>query len=211
VSARVAGFFEHFDPRADVLAVVVEGAAADHVSVDHAGLVDERPAADFEVELALWDRRHPAAFDAIGGGRDFDAVADAGNRHVLSEEVFRHSHEVFVVADVLGSSSAGEEDAGVVFLFDFGEGDVGIDRVALPLFGNRPARFHFVQNHLVLTFLGSGDDGLKAGFDQSVVRIHRVERFRCVADDDENFVAGHRVAFLFEAGETVVRSRCRRC
>ena len=187
----VAGGFEQFDPRADVLAVVVEGAATDEVSVDDAGLVDECAAADFEIELALGNGRHSAAFDAVRGGGDLDTVADAGDGHILCEEIFRHADEVFVVADVLGGSSAGEEDAGIFLFFDFREGDVRVDGVALPLFRDRPARLHFVQDHLVLAFFGGGDDGLEAGFNQAVIRVHRVERFRRVADDDENFVTGH--------------------
>src|SRR5437899_1035427 len=75
-----AGLFEQLDPRADVVAVVVIGAAADEVAVDHAGLVDVRAAAGFEIEAALGDGRHAAALDAIGVGRDLDTVADTGNR-----------------------------------------------------------------------------------------------------------------------------------
>ena len=47
-------------------------------------------------------------------------------------------------------------------------------------------RLHFMQHHLVLPFFGSRDDRLEARFDQAIVRVHRVEGFRCVADDDEN-------------------------
>ena len=40
-------FFEQLNPRSNIITVVVEGAAADEVAVDDAGLVDEDAAADF--------------------------------------------------------------------------------------------------------------------------------------------------------------------
>ena len=78
---------QHLDPVAHIVAVVVVRAAADQVAVDDAGLVDVDAAADFQVELAFGDGRHAAAADAVGAGRDLDAVADAGDRLALVEEV----------------------------------------------------------------------------------------------------------------------------
>jgi len=70
-SLGVSGFFEHFDPWANVEAVVVEGATANEVAVDDAGFVDEDASGDFEVELAFGDGGHFAAFDTVGVGGAF--------------------------------------------------------------------------------------------------------------------------------------------
>lgn len=62
-----AGFIEELHPRAHIMTVIPEGAAADEVAVDHAGFIDKRAATDFEIKLRLGHGGHAAAFHAIRG------------------------------------------------------------------------------------------------------------------------------------------------
>lgn len=41
------GFLKEINPRPDVVAVVVEGSAANQIAVNHAGFIDEDSATDF--------------------------------------------------------------------------------------------------------------------------------------------------------------------
>ena len=93
------------------MAVVVEGAAGEQVAVDDAGLVDEDAAADLEIELALGHGGHAPAADAIGPGRNFDAVTDTCDGETVVEEVLGDADQVGIVADIFGRPAAGEEDA----------------------------------------------------------------------------------------------------
>ena len=70
------------------------------------------------------------------------------------------------------------------------ERDVRLDRIPLPLLGDRPAWFYLVHHHLVEAFFGCCDDGFKSGFLQAIERVHRVKRFGRVANDDQDFF-GH--------------------
>ena len=103
-----------------------------HVLVDDAGFVDVDAAADFEVEFAFGDGGHAQAFDDVGTGRDFDAVADAGAGLFLLPEPFGDAEEIEVFADVLRGATAAKEDADVFFGLDVLEGDVGVNAVAFP-------------------------------------------------------------------------------
>ena len=173
------------------MTVVVEGAAGEQVAVDDAGLVDEDAAAHLEVEPALGDAGHPPPADAVGPGRNFDAVADAGDRPVVVEEVLGDADQVGIVADIFRRPAAGEEDAGVVLGIDVLERDLGLDLVALPFAGDRPARADLVQHHLEEARLRPRDDRLEARLLQAEIRIEGVHRLRGVADDDEDLVLRH--------------------
>ena len=99
----------------------------------------------------------------------------------------RDAQEIFVFADVFGGASAAEKDPDVVLRMDVFEGDIGLDRVAFPFLGDGPSGFDFVKDHLVAAFFGSGDDGLEAGFDDTVEGVEGVDGLCGVADDDEYF------------------------
>ena len=171
----------------DVVAVVVIGASADQVAVDDARLVDEHAAADLEVELALGHGRHAAALDAAGAGGDLHAVAHAGNGLAGLEEVPRDPQQVFVFANVFRRPASAEEDAQVVARIDVGETHVGLDRVAFPLLGDRPARLHLVQHHLVAPLLRRRHDRQIAVFLQADSTGYIVStRLARIADDDQH-------------------------
>ncbi len=179
---------EQLDPLTHVMAVVVKRAAAHQVAVDHARLVDERAAADFQVELALGHRGHPPPLDATGPGGDFYAVADGADGLVLLEEVPGDAQQVFVLANVLGGPAAAEKNAHVLGGIDVGKRDVGLDRVTFPFLGDRPAGLYFVQHHLVAPLFGRRHHGHKAVFLQAIVGVQRVDRLGRVAHDDQHFV-----------------------
>ena len=144
------GRHQHGDPWSDIVAVVMERAPTDQVAVDHARLVDESTAADFQVKLAFGNSRHLATSNAVGIGGNFHTVADAGDRLVLVEEMLGDLDEVGVVADVFRRPTSGEEDARVFVRLHVAKGDVRLDGVALPFLGDRPAWLHLVQHHLLL-------------------------------------------------------------
>lgn len=168
------------------MSVVVEGASADEVAIDHAGFIDEDATTDFEIELALGYGGHFAALHAAGVGGDLHTVADTGDGLVVFEEVSRDANEVFVVADVLRSATTGEEDPEVIIRIDIGERDIGLDGIAFPFFGDGPAWFNLVHHHLVAASFGSRHRGDKTGFLKPVVGVHRIERFARIADDDQH-------------------------
>ena len=113
-SGSRGGGFEEFDPGADVVTVVMERTAADEVSIDDAGFVDEDAAADFEVEAAFGNGGHAAAANAVCIGGNFNAMADAGHRFTGGEEVFGGADQIGIVADVFRGAAAGEQNAGVL-------------------------------------------------------------------------------------------------
>ncbi len=172
------------------------GSARDEVAIDDRGFVDVDSAADFEFETAFGDGGHSPSADAVGVGRDFDSVADAGDGLVIFEKVAGNSDEIFVVSNVFGGSSARKEDAEELGGIDVGECQIAIEGIAFPFLGDGPARFSFVQNGLVGAFFGGDDDGAKLGFLEPVERIHRVEEFRGVADNDQDLVHSVR-SFIF--------------
>ena len=83
-------------------------AATHQVAIDHAGLIDERTTADLKIKLAFWYRGHATTSNAIRVGRDLDAVTDAGDRLVGFEKITRDADQIFIVANVLWSSSSGK-------------------------------------------------------------------------------------------------------
>jgi hypothetical protein len=175
------------NPWGNKVAAVVVRSPTEHVAVDDAWFVDVDAATDFKVELALGHGRHAKSVNDSGAGGDFDAVANTGHREAFLPEPAGDAKEVFVFADVFRGASATEEDADIVFGFDVFEGDVGLDGVALPFLGDGPARLYLVENHLVSSFFGCGDDGLEAGFDDAVEGVEGIDGFRGIADDDEHF------------------------
>ncbi|MEY5016181.1 MAG: hypothetical protein RIS92_2539 [Verrucomicrobiota bacterium] len=200
--------FHGSNPRCYEVTAVVVGPSAKHVAVDHAGFVDVDAAADFEVELAFGDGCHAEAVNDACAGGDFDAVADAGHRKTFLPEPAGDAEEIFVFADVFRGTSAAEEDADIVLGVDVFKGDIGFNGVALPFFGDGPARFDFVEDHLVAALFGGGDDGLEAGFDEAVKRVEGINGFSGVADDHENFWFIHGMAgnkpFLRRGRESAV-------
>src|SRR5262249_36620003 len=185
---RVPVLAQHSHPDADVVAVVVIRPAADEVAVDDARLVHEDTAAALQGQFALRDRGHPPALDAPSPRRDLDAVADARDRFLRREEMAGDTEQVLVLPDVLRRPAPAEKNAQVLLRIDVAEGNVGFDRVALPLLRDGPARLHFVQHHLVPPLLWGRHDRRKAVFLEAEVRVERVDRFARVADDDQYFV-----------------------
>ena len=151
--------FQQLDELAKVLAVVVEGAPAYQVAVDHAGLVDEGASADLEVELALGHRGHATSADAVGPGRNLHAMAYTGHGEIVVEEILGDADEVEILPDVFRGPSPGEKDSGILGLDDFTEGDLGLDGITLPFLGDGPARLHLVHDHLVGLFSGPATTG----------------------------------------------------
>ena len=177
---------------AKVMSIVVEGAPANQIAIHHTGLVNVDAATDFQVKLALGHSGHSASPHAVGSRWNLNPMADAGHRQVLLEEVTRCLEQMFIFADVLRCPSTTEENARIFLWLDVFERYVCINGVAFPLLGNGPARLHFVHHHLVLALLGGGDHWLVTAFNQPVKRVKRVDGFRGVADDDEDFgLLGH--------------------
>ena len=71
------------------MTVVVIGSAAEEIAVDNAGLVDERSAANLQIEPALGDGRHSPSLDTSSPRGNLDTMADAANGFVCLEEVLR--------------------------------------------------------------------------------------------------------------------------
>ena len=182
----VTSLIEKLDPRAEVVAVVVVGAAADEVTVDHTGFVDKDAATDFQIELALGHGGHAASLHSTGTCWNFHAMADAGDGFVLVEEVLGDADQVGVFADVFGCAATGEEDAEIVLFLNFTEGDFGFDLITLPFLGDGPTGTHFVHHHLVAPLFRRGDYRTIASFLQAVEGVEGVEGFGGVADDDED-------------------------
>jgi hypothetical protein len=65
------------------MSVVITGAAADEVAINHARRIHVDSAANFQVELAFGDRCHAAAFDDPCRGRNLDSMANRGDREVV--------------------------------------------------------------------------------------------------------------------------------
>src|SRR5689334_9104324 len=65
---------EQLHERAEVMTIVVKGASAHEIAVDHARLVHVNAAAHFEVKLALPHRGHAPPFHAARPSWDFHAM-----------------------------------------------------------------------------------------------------------------------------------------
>src|SRR3954468_23276062 len=151
--------------------MVMVSPATYKVSIDHARFVDEDAAADFQVELALWYSRHPPPLDAASVSWNLNAMANGSNRLTCIKEMASYPHQIFVIANVFRSSSAAEIDPEVLVRIDFAERNIGLSRVAFPFLRDRPARFYFVEDHLIHLPLGSSKHRLKIGLLQSIVGI----------------------------------------
>ena len=157
-------FDEQVHPVFHVLSVVVPHAAADQIAVDDARFIDEDAAADFEVKLAFPNAGHASSFNYACATRDFNAVADAGNGFVVFKEIARDANEVGVVANVFGGATAREEDADIFGGVNVSKGDVCVDRIPFPFFGDVPARGDFVEYHLIAPLVWTGDNGGESVF-----------------------------------------------
>jgi len=113
--------------------VVMIRAAADQVAIHDAGLVDEDPADDLEVELALGDGGHAAALEDARTRRYLDAMADGCDRLVGLEEMTRDADQIGIVSQILGGATPGEEDPQILFRADVPERNGRLDRVAFEL------------------------------------------------------------------------------
>ena len=101
-----AGFIEELHPRAHIMTVIPEGAAADEVAVDHAGFIDKRAATDFEIKLRLGHGGHAAAFHAIGARGDFHAVTHAGDGGVSPKKITCDAEEILIFTNVFRCAAA---------------------------------------------------------------------------------------------------------
>ena len=84
----------------------------DEIAVNNNGLVNVRRLPLLNVEGALGDRRRSTALDTTGGGEDLYAVTDRGNRLRFLKKVPRDREKIFIVAQILRSPSAREEQPG---------------------------------------------------------------------------------------------------
>ena len=174
-------------------------AAANEVAIDDAGGINEDSTCDFKVELTLRHRRHLAALDAAGVRRNFDAVADACDGLVLSEEVSGDSDQVLVVPNVFWSPAATKEDADVICRIDLGEGMICCDLIALPFPSDRPAGADLVQHHLVSPLFGSDDNWPETRLLKTIEGVEGVDGFSGITDDNQDagsIIMGVRHVFL---------------
>ena len=167
--------------------MVMKGPAADEIAIHHAGLVHKNPAAHLDVKAAFGHQPPCGGLDATGAGRNFAPVADAGDRLVVLKKPLRHSDQVGIIADILGRPSPAEENAHVLFGLHVRKGHIRLNRVALPLPGDRPTGLYLVQHHLIQPLRRRRHHRHEAVFLQAVIRIQRIDRLSRVADDDQNF------------------------
>ena len=113
--------------------MVVIRSAAHKVAVHDARLVDKRAPADFEVELALWDRRHLSPLYAVGIRGNLDTVTYTRDGFVFLEEVTRDAHQVLIVAQVFGRPAPREKDTYILLRVNVLKRDVRFNSVALEL------------------------------------------------------------------------------
>ena len=98
---------------------------------------------------------------------------------------------MFIVAEIFRRSAAAEENPQIFLGIHIAEGNVGLNGIAFPFFGNCPARFDFVQHHWITARFRRRDHGTESAFDQPVERIEGVHCFRGVARDYQNFMFYH--------------------
>ena len=96
-------------PGPHVMSMVVIGATAHQVAIDHAWLIDKNPSADLEIKLALGHSGHAPAFHTSSSGRDFHTVTDAGNGLLLLEEVAGNAYQIFIVTQVFRRPASTEK------------------------------------------------------------------------------------------------------
>jgi hypothetical protein len=90
----------------------VPGAGGDEVAVYDDGPVYIEGAALLRVHRAFGDGGYRAAGNAVGGGEDFDPVADGGDRLLGLEEMPRDAQQVLVLAQVFRRTPTGNEETG---------------------------------------------------------------------------------------------------
>src|SRR5262249_4682388 len=185
--------------------VIVPGARRHQVARHHHRLIDVGRPAAFRVELALRHGRHRPAAQHARRRDDLDAVTDAGHGQVAVEERPYDAHQVRVVAQVLGGTAAGDDEAVVLLGLDVLEGDVSRKVVAWALAGDVPAFGPLVKHQGVGALRRAGDDDLVAGLLHAEERVERVEHLGGVADDEQYFghddVAPPRAGIAWERGQ----------
>src|SRR5690348_15674300 len=105
-NGRLPRVRQHVHEFANIVRVVVPGAASYEIPVPHTGFVDIRRATEFRIVPALGYSGHAFAANHIGGGDDLDAVTYARHRLAGGEEMPRNAHQVLVIAQILGRASA---------------------------------------------------------------------------------------------------------
>ena len=126
------------------MSVVVEGAAADKVAINHARFVHKNPAANFQIKSAFHHCRHPTAPHTVSIGGNLNTMTDTGYRFAGRKEMASDANKVLVVANVLRCSTARKKYPGILLFTNLSKRCICFDGVAFPLLCDRPARLHFV-------------------------------------------------------------------
>ena len=171
-------FNQHLNPYADVLAVVVIRPSADEVAIHYTGLVNESPAAHFEIKFAFGHGRHFPALHASGVSWYFHTVANACDGLIRLEKMPRDTDKVLIIAYVFRCPAAREKYADIFLGPDVLKSNIRSQCVALELPRDLPVPVgrYLVHDHVISPLFRPGHDRLETIFLQAIVRIQRIDR-----------------------------------
>jgi len=106
------------------------------------------------------------------------------------EKIFCDSQKVLVLADIFRGSPAAVKNPKIFLRLNILERDSCRHGVALPFAGYRPARFHLVHDHLILSFFGGSQHRFVSTFDQAEVGVHRVYCLSGIPENNQDFLFG---------------------
>jgi hypothetical protein len=115
-------------------------------------------------------------------------MAYEADRQVLLEKVGADARHVWIVADVLGRPTAGDNQCRVPFGFRLREGEVHREVSPGPLGVGIPSLLEIVDDQLYLGARRGSDVDLVARLAQTVDRVHCVQILGGVAHQDKYFL-----------------------
>ena len=140
--------------------------------------------------------RYGAALGETGGGEHLNAVADGEDAFVLSREFAHQGKQAGVVAQVLRSASAQNQDSGKIARRDGRDGDIGFDAVAGTFDVSLPARFGVMQDHVQAPPGRGRNDGCPLRFQETLASVQRLVAIAPISRDNQNLSAHRRLRFL---------------
>lgn len=161
------------------------GLASDYAAITNGLLVDKCTSSLLRFEANVFIARDALAFREAGGGEYLDAMADGEDPFLLHVEFADNIEQAPIIAKVLTSAAAQNQDGIVVIRIYLVEREVGLQAVAGTLDIGIPSWLKVVHYEMEATNRRSSNGGAPIFLAKPMNRIKRFVRFASISGNDQ--------------------------
>ncbi len=158
--------------------------AGDHAAIANGLLVNKCSSGLFGFEADVFVAGKALTFGESGGGEYLNAMADGEDPLLLSVEFADDVEEAAIVAEILRSATAQNEDGVILTHLYLVKGEVGLQAVAWPLDVSIPPWLKVVYDEMETTSRRSRNGCVPVCLAKAMNRVEGFVGFACVSSDD---------------------------